>query len=51
MCVCVWGGIDFWWGVGEGESTVGNFSRWGRVSKFLAGEGNPPPSSPVGKTL
>ena len=36
------------WG---GESTVGNVSRWGGVSRFLAGGGNPPPSSPVGKTL
>ena len=43
--------LTFGGGVGGGESTVGNFSRWGRVSKFLAGEGNPPPSSPVGKTL
>ena len=38
-------------GGGGGGSTGGNFSRGGRVSKFLAGEGNPPPSSPVGKTL
>ena len=38
------GGIKIW----GGESTGGDFSRWGRISKFLAGgegggEGGTPP--------
>ena len=54
--MCGRGGLTFGWGqggVGDGGGNnnlmVGNFSRWGRMSKFLAeggDPGNPLPLSP-----
>ena len=43
-----WAELTF--GGGGRESTGGDFSRWGRLSKFLPGGGTPP-IPPVEKTL
>ena len=52
--VTYWGVTDFWWRdknlVGVSLLRNGDFSRWGGMSKFLAGGGDSP-IPPVGKTL
>ena len=44
----VWGGIDFGW---RGGVYFGEFFQVGVSKQIFGWWGNPPPSSPVGKTL